>query len=77
MILTRTTVGIERAGDDLLTADCVRCGDRAAFLTPAHPRTAVDHRCGVGAIGSVWTLLEPPEVAVARRRRIRARRDAA
>jgi hypothetical protein len=55
----------------LLTAGCVMCGGSFRTVLPDEntaARCGVDHRCGTGVVGPLWTLIEPPAVPARRRR---------
>lgn len=56
----------------LLAADCAMCGYTFRAVLPDEHTAAhsgVDHRCGTGVVGPLWTLIQPP---AARVRRIRS-----
>ena len=62
---------IPRRLGTLLTATCTICGGTFRAITDDRTdatRTGVDHRCGTGVVGPLWTVIQPP----ARRRRIKA-----
>lgn len=55
----------------LLTADCGVCATSFRAVLPDEntaARSGVDHRCGTGVVGPLWTLIEPPAARVRRAR---------
>lgn len=47
----------------MLTAHCGVCGYTHQAILPDQQtatRTGVDHRCGTGVVGPLWTLVLPP-----------------
>jgi hypothetical protein len=63
--------GLPRAGL-LLTADCAICGYTFRAVLPDQQtaeRCGVDHRCGTGVVGPLWTLVQPPNAPARRVRR--------
>lgn len=43
----------------IAVARCDVCGAHLTLVDP-HPAAGVEHRCPVGVVGPVWTVIEPP-----------------
>jgi hypothetical protein len=75
--VARRILGFERSTTPVVEAACVQCGDTFRVLLPdvrSASRACVDHRCGHGVCGPVWSLTVPPlpraaDIKPARRRR--------
>lgn len=68
MTITVSLGAIPRHGV-LLTASCAVCDTSFRTVLPDQDtaaRSGVDHRCGTGVVGPLWTLIEPPAARQAR-----------
>lgn len=57
--LTRGKLTVDQAAREALHAYCVECGEATIFLG-ARPGAGVEHRCGRGIAGPVWSLIQRP-----------------
>lgn len=70
MNISRGTLGFHKSATPMVSARCVACGDRFRALvtnTDEAARAHVDHVCGHGVVGPVWTLTIRPKTLTVRR----------